>query len=72
MPQNAVEGVTSSGQPGYTSPCPPAGTHHYVFKIFALDTSLDLLSETSPKELEKAIEPHVLGYAELVGLYVRK
>lgn len=70
-PPNATEGITSFGKPGYGSPCPPSGTHRYFFKIYALDTKIDLLASGKVNELEKAIEGHILDNAEIIGLYSR-
>ena len=72
VPAGAAEGMTSFGKPGYGGPCPPSGTHHYYFKLYALDTILDLNKSSEKQELESAIEGHVLGQAELVGLYSRE
>lgn len=71
IPSGATEGTTSFGKPGYGGPCPPSGTHRYFFKLFALDTILDLKSQADVSKLEKAIEGHRVGRAELVGLYSR-
>jgi Raf kinase inhibitor-like YbhB/YbcL family protein len=51
--------------------CPPSGTHRYFFKVYALDTRLDLKSSTRKKDLEKAMQGHVLAKGELIGLYSR-
>jgi Raf kinase inhibitor-like YbhB/YbcL family protein len=69
VPSGAVEGVTDFGIPGYGGPCPPSGIHRYFFKLFALDTTLDLDSSTSAADLEAAIQGHVLDSVELIGLY---
>jgi Raf kinase inhibitor-like YbhB/YbcL family protein len=66
-----VEGITSYGKPGYGLPCPPSGTHRYTFKLQALDTLLNLSPRVDAKQLEKAMEGHILGQAELIGLYSR-
>jgi Raf kinase inhibitor-like YbhB/YbcL family protein len=50
-------------------PCPPSGTHRYFFKVYALDTLLQLSSKTTKKELEQAMGNHILAYGELIGLY---
>ena len=71
-PKGANEGVTSSGKTGYEGPCPPFGAHRYFFKLYALDTKLDLISEKITKNvLEQAMENHILARAELVGRYKR-
>ena len=48
---------------------PPIGTHRYFFKLYALDTELNLSAPTKP-ELLKAMEGHVLAKAELMGTYI--
>jgi len=71
VPPASVEGTTSFGKPGYGGPCPPSGTHRYFFKLYALDTLLDLAPETDAATLEKAMDGHILAQAELIGLYQR-
>ena len=57
---------------GYGGPCPPAGKpHRYFFKLYALDRKLDLKAGANRKELEEAIEGHMLAHAELMGKYGR-
>ena len=70
-PQNAVEGITDFGRPGYGGPCPPSGTHRYFFKLFALNTTLDIDTSTEAADLEREIEDNILAKAQLVGLYRR-
>lgn len=64
-----VQGVNDFGENKYGGPCPPSGTHHYHFKIYALDTKLELPAETDKQGLLKAMEGHVLASGELVGLF---
>ncbi len=64
-----VQGVNSWGRNEYGGPCPPSGTHHYHFKIYALDTELDLPNSINKYDLEKAMNDHVLAKAELIGLF---
>ena len=59
----------SIGDYSYTGPCPPSGTHRYFFKIYALDTLLDLEKDVDKKMLEQAVQGHILAYGELMGLY---
>jgi len=63
------QGMNDFGRHDYGGPCPPSGTHRYFFKIYALDTELDLKEGADKKALEKAMEGHILGKAELIGLY---
>ena len=69
VPAGAIQGQTSFGKIGYGGPCPPSGTHHYVFTLYALDKSLDLKSGASRAELEQAISGHDIGHTTLTGLF---
>lgn len=69
LPEGAVNGKNSWGGLGYRGPCPPLGVHRYVFKIYAVDTVLNLGEGTTRDRIFDAITGHVLGTAELVGLY---
>lgn len=71
IPAGAVEGMTDFGMPGYGGPCPPSGEHRYQFKLYALDTTLNLPDSTLKKDLEQAMAGHILGQATLVGRYRR-
>jgi len=71
-PEGGIEGVSSSGRRGYDSPCPPSGTHRYFFKLFALDKMLDLSPNSYVRDIESAIEGHMIQKAELIGLYKKK
>ena len=63
-----VPGLNIAGQPGYAAPCPPMGTHHYEFRIYALDTDQLQPASNDRAGVLKSMEGHVLGYGELVGL----
>lgn len=66
-----TEGLTSADKPGYVGPCPHQGTHHYNFKLYALDTLLNLKPSSKKEDLEKAMGGHILDQASLSGLYKR-
>ncbi|MFA6254589.1 MAG: YbhB/YbcL family Raf kinase inhibitor-like protein [Patescibacteria group bacterium] len=72
VPSGAVEGTTSFGQPGYGGPCPPKGTHRYFFKLYALDTDLNLDQNADKQQLEIVIKDHIINQTELIGLYTRR
>lgn len=72
VPVGAVQGTTSFGEAKYGGPCPPSGVHHYYFKLYALDTTLNLPVSSKKEDLEKAMNGHILAKAELIGLYSRK
>lgn len=67
-----VSGVTDFGRTGYGGPCPPSGTHRYVFAIYALDAPLGLPPRATREQVEKAMRGHVLGEARLNGTYSRE
>ncbi len=72
-PAGALQGKNSWGNIGYQGPAPPPGhgVHHYHFKLFALDTTLDVSSGLTKEQLLTAMEGHVLAQVELVGTYER-
>jgi len=67
-----TEGLNNFRRHSYGGPCPPSGTHRYFFKVYALDTKLDLNPNSRKKDVEKAMKDHILAKGELVGLYSRK
>ena len=66
-----TEGISTSRKHAYGGPCPPYGTHRYFFKVYALDTQLDLKSNSSKRDVEKAMKGYILAEGELMGLYSR-
>ncbi|MBL7065622.1 MAG: YbhB/YbcL family Raf kinase inhibitor-like protein [Anaerolineae bacterium] len=72
LPDGSRHGRNSWRRLGYGGPCPPGGTHRYFFKLYALDTVLDLAPGASKKQLLQTIEGHVLAQAELMGVYARR
>ena len=71
LPGSVLVARNDKGSTGYAGPCPPNGTHHYRFHVFALDTKL-AQTPTSRDELMKAIDGHVLAEGLLVGTYQRQ
>lgn len=72
VPSGSIQGRTSFGRVGYGGPCPPSGTHHYHFHLFALDKKLDLPPGASRTDLENELDEHTIKVAELTGLYKSK
>ncbi|MBD3393749.1 MAG: YbhB/YbcL family Raf kinase inhibitor-like protein [Chitinivibrionales bacterium] len=72
LPGGGKQGITDFRRIGYGGPCPPGGTHRYFFKIYALDSMLGLPAGKSKKDVEKAMQGHVIARGELVGKYSRK
>ncbi len=69
----AKQGFNDFKRLGYGGPCPPRGKpHRYFFKLYALDAPLDLKPGATKKEVERAMEKHVLAEANLMGTYQRR
>lgn len=71
LPVSGTQGRTDFGDLGYGGPCPPSGTHRYFFKLYALDTTLDLEAGATKKELLKKMQGHILAEGQLMGKYKR-
>jgi Raf kinase inhibitor-like YbhB/YbcL family protein len=71
LPQGTCEGMNDWKRTGYGGPCPPVGRHRYFHKLYALDTVLHPTGKMTKQELERAMQGHILGHAELVGTYQR-
>jgi len=69
LPQGAIQGINDFGKNAYGGPCPPSGTHRYFFKVYALDTLLNLPPHARKADLEKAMKGHIIGQGELIGTY---
>lgn len=73
LPGAAKEGRNSFGRAGYGGPCPPAGkAHHYSFRVYALDRSLNLETGATKKPIEQAMKGHILAEGRLTGTYERQ
>lgn len=69
MPQGAVQGKNDWSKAQYGGPCPPIGRHRYFFKLYALDIEPSFVSPPTKKDLEQAMQGHLLGQTELIGTY---
>ena len=63
------QGMTDFGEVGYGGPAPPDKRHTYVFKLYALDTRLDLPDKSTKADVEKVMEGHIIEQATLTGTY---
>lgn len=72
VPEGAEEGGNSWGNVEYGGPAPPSGTHRYVFKLYALGTTLDLPAGTDKAGVLGAMQGRVVAEAQLVGTYSRE
>jgi len=69
IPLGSLEGKTDFGDIGYGGPAPPDKRHTYFFKLYALDTKLDLENGSSKQQIENAMEGHILEKTTLTGTY---
>ena len=68
---SGVLGRNTGGKNAYGGPCPPDKEHRYFFKLYALDTELDLPEGSTKADVEKAMKGHILAEAKLMGRYER-
>lgn len=71
VPAGAAQGRNDFKKTSYGGPCPPSGTHRYFFKLYALDTKLNLGNNSTKQDVEKAMKGHIIGDAQTMGLYKR-
>lgn len=71
VPEGAKQGLNDFRKHEYGGPCPPSGTHRYFFKLYALDTTLNISENSKKSDLENAMKGHILEKAEIVGLYAK-
>src|SRR5581483_6303208 len=70
MPSGAKQGHNSTGRSGWFGPCPPSGTHHYVFRLYAVNVALDDLAAGAERsDVDNAARGHVVAETKLTGLY---
>jgi Raf kinase inhibitor-like YbhB/YbcL family protein len=72
LPSGARQGINDSGDIGYSGPCPPPGKpHRYFFRLYSLDTALNLPPGVTRSDLDQAMADHVLAEATVMGTYQR-
>ena len=71
VPTGADQGVTDFDANNYGGPCPHSGTHHYQFKLYALNAKLNLPINAKKTDLLAAMQGHVIAEAKLTGMYSR-
>jgi Raf kinase inhibitor-like YbhB/YbcL family protein len=72
LPDGSLQGENDFDKTGYGGPCPPGKSpHHYVFTLYALDSRLNLPAGATRKQVENALQGHVLARGTLIGLYHR-
>ena len=65
------QGKNDFGKTEYGGPCPPSGTHHYFFRVYALDSELPLKGGATKADLMKVMEGHIVLQGQLIGTYRR-
>jgi Raf kinase inhibitor-like YbhB/YbcL family protein len=66
------QGLNDFPQNGYGGPCPPPGNpHRYFFRLYALDTMLDLRAPTRRRDVDVAMKGHILAQGEWMGMFGR-
>ena len=71
LPPGALEGLNDWKRTGWGGPCPPIGRHRYFFRMHALNTVLPDLGAPNRQKLQREMQGHLLGSAELMGTYQR-
>jgi Raf kinase inhibitor-like YbhB/YbcL family protein len=73
LTSGAKQGITDFRRVGYGGPCPPRGKpHRYFFKVYSLDTLLNLPPKATKEQVEEAMEGHILARSQIMGTYERK
>src|SRR5438067_6028953 len=72
VPKGGLQGTNDFPGQRYDGPQPPSGTHRYYFKVFALDTTLDLKPGAKRREVDAALKGHVIAQGQLMGKYSKK
>ena len=72
VPEGSVQGLNDFKKSYYGGPCPPGRAHRYIFKLYAMDTRLNLDPNSTKSDLKRAMGDHVLAEAQLTGIYKRR
>jgi Raf kinase inhibitor-like YbhB/YbcL family protein len=69
--EQGIQGTNDFRKQRYNGPCPPKGTHRYSYKVYALNSVLDIAAGIEKSELERAMASHIIAFGELTGRYER-
>jgi hypothetical protein len=69
IPNGAIQGKTDFGEIGYGGPAPPDKEHTYIFKLYALDTTLNLKTSSTKIQVEESMKNHIIAETKLTGKY---
>ena len=67
----AMQGKNDFGRAGYGGPCPPSGTHRYFFRLYALDSHLQIREGATREHVDAGMRGHIIAKAALMGRYGR-
>ena len=71
LPAGTLQGLNDWKRTGWGGPCPPIGRHRYFFRLFALNAAMPDLGSPNRQRLQREMQGHLLGSAELMGTYQR-
>ena len=71
-PDGAISASNDDGSAGYTGPCPFSGRHHYIFRVFALNTAVDGAASETREAFFAATKGHIVAQGELIGTYEKR
>ena len=69
IPNNSIEGKTDFDEVGYGGPAPPDKEHTYIFKLYALNETLNLKKDSTKEEIEKSMKQYILDEVKLEGKF---
>lgn len=67
-----TEGINTFKEHAYRGPCPPSGTHSYVFEVYAIDKELAIRENSTKDDVEEAMQGHIIAKGELIGIYTKE
>lgn len=68
----STQANNSAGKAAYFGPCPPSGTHHYRFTVYALSEATGLANGADLAEALRAIDAKSIGRGRLTALFARQ
>ena len=72
IPDNSLEGLNDFGEPHYGGPCPNSGSHKYIFKLYALNTYLNLEKGATKQQVLNALVGNIVEESQITGVYERQ
>jgi Raf kinase inhibitor-like YbhB/YbcL family protein len=70
LPETTIVGMNSRDENIYRGPCPTdSNLHHYIYDLYALDTTLDLDETATTENILAAMKNHILAQTQFDSLY---